>query len=126
MVFHEYTGHLFLGSRKLFFNYIDMKAFNLALNPYIIPLQAFSYNCNVYLPIFARMGCKQSVFNGHSEKLFVKRHLGPGVQVSPLDLGGKDSSKGVWDVFEVLSFHELYDANPDWMNMTQISWRWVE
>lgn len=72
------------------------------------------------------MGCKQSVFNGHSEKLFVKRHLGPGVQVSPLDLGGKDSSKGVWDVFEVLSFHELYDANPDWMNMTQISWRWVE
>lgn len=126
MVFHEYTGHLFLGSRKLFFNYIDMKAFNLALNPYIIPLQAFSYSFNVYLPIFPRMGCKQSVFNGHSEKLFVKRHLGPGVQVSPLDLGGKDSSKGVWDVFEVLSFHELYDANPDWMNMTQISWRWVE
>lgn len=72
------------------------------------------------------MGCKQSVFNGHSEKLFVKRHLGPGVQVSPLDLGGKDSSKGVWDVFEVLSFHELYDANPDWMNMTQISWRLVK
>lgn len=47
MVFHEYTGHLFLGSRKLFFNYIDMKAFNLALNPYIIPLQAFSYSFNV-------------------------------------------------------------------------------
>lgn len=39
--FHEYTGHLFLGSRKLFFHYIDMKSVNLALNPYIIPLQAF-------------------------------------------------------------------------------------
>lgn len=69
------------------------------------------------------MGCKYSVLHGHTTKLFIKR-VGPG-EVPVLDLGGKDLSSGAWDLFEVLSIHDLYDANPDWINMKNISWRWV-
>lgn len=119
MVFHDYTGHLFLGSRKLFFNYIDMKAFNLALNPYIIPLQAFSYSFNVrYTCRFFPGWVVNSPFLMATRRSFLSSVISaPGYKCPPWTSGVRIPPKGCGMCLRFCLFTSC-------MTPTLIGWIW--